>query len=47
MELDDCAFPLMESIAYSDDPRSFYEGCSVRIAGGLQTEGSGMGKGSS
>ena len=42
MELDDCAFPLLESITYSDDPHVAFEGAQYALLVGSRPRGPGM-----
>lgn len=45
MELDDCAFPLLESIDISDDPRVGFEGANVALLVGARPRTAGMERG--
>jgi malate dehydrogenase len=42
MELDDCAFPLLESIDIHDDPKSAFEGVNVALLIGARPRSKGM-----
>ena len=42
MELDDCAFPLLELITYSDDPHVAFEGAQYALLVGSRPRGPGM-----
>jgi malate dehydrogenase len=42
MELDDCAFPLLEKISISDDPKDAFDGTSVALLVGARPRGPGM-----
>jgi len=42
MELDDCAFPLLEKISISDDPKDAFDGSSVALLVGARPRGPGM-----
>jgi malate dehydrogenase len=42
MELDDCAFPLLNRIDIFDDPRQAFEGCNVGLLVGARPRGPGM-----
>ena len=42
MELDDCAFPLLDGIDIFDDPRAAFEGCNVALLVGARPRGPGM-----
>jgi malate dehydrogenase len=42
MELDDCAFPLLESIDISDDPNVAFDGVNVALLVGARPRGPGM-----
>ena len=42
MELDDCAFPLLEKISISDDPKSAFDGANVGLLVGARPRGPGM-----
>jgi malate dehydrogenase len=42
MELDDCAFPLLEKISISDDPKSAFEGANIGLLVGARPRGPGM-----
>lgn len=42
MELDDCAFPLLEKISISDDPKDAFDGTSVAMLVGARPRGPGM-----
>ncbi|WP_028647271.1 malate dehydrogenase [Nocardiopsis sp. CNT312] len=45
MELDDCAFPLLESIDIFDDARQGFEGTNVALLVGARPRGKGMERG--
>jgi malate dehydrogenase len=42
MELDDCAFPLLDRISISDDPRQAFDGANVALLVGARPRGPGM-----
>jgi len=42
MELDDCAFPLLEKISISDDPKEAFDGVNVGLLVGARPRGPGM-----
>src|SRR5438094_2477447 len=42
MELDDCAFPLLESIDIYDDPKQAFDGVEVALLVGARPRGPGM-----
>lgn len=42
MELEDCAFPLLEKISISDDPKSAFEGANIGLLVGARPRGPGM-----
>lgn len=42
MELDDCAFPLLEKISISDDPNEAFDGTSIAMLVGARPRGPGM-----
>src|SRR4051812_45860406 len=42
MELDDCAFPLLDKIDITDDPKQAFEGCNVGLLVGARPRGPGM-----
>ena len=42
MELEDCAFPLLERISISDDPNDAFDGTSVALLVGARPRGPGM-----
>ncbi|ROS79042.1 malate dehydrogenase [Cellulomonas sp. PhB143] len=42
MELDDCAFPLLDGIDVHDDPRAGFEGTNVALLVGARPRGPGM-----
>ena len=42
MELDDCAFPLLDGIDIYDDPKAAFEGCNVALLVGARPRGKGM-----
>src|SRR6188508_3190679 len=45
MELDDCAFPLLEKIDIHDDPVKAFDGCGVGLLVGARPRGPGMERG--
>jgi malate dehydrogenase len=45
MELDDCAFPLLEKISISDDPKQAFDGANVGLLVGARPRGPGMERG--
>ncbi|MBK5231722.1 MAG: malate dehydrogenase [Thermoleophilia bacterium] len=45
MELDDCAFPLLEKISISDDPAQAFEGTNIGLLVGARPRGPGMERG--
>ena len=45
MELDDCAFPLLDSIEISDDPTKAFDGTGVALLVGARPRGPGMERG--
>ncbi|MFL1428591.1 MULTISPECIES: malate dehydrogenase [unclassified Nocardiopsis] len=45
MELDDCAFPLLQGIDIFDDPRQAFEGTNVALLVGARPRGPGMERG--
>ncbi|MBX9243930.1 malate dehydrogenase [Actinotalea ferrariae] len=45
MELDDCAFPLLESVDIADDPRAGFEGANVALLVGARPRTKGMERG--
>ncbi|MDE3720147.1 malate dehydrogenase [Nocardiopsis sp. N85] len=45
MELDDCAFPLLQGIDIFDDPRQAFEGANVALLVGARPRGKGMERG--
>ena len=45
MELDDCAFPLLDSVDIFDDPRHAFEGANVGLLVGARPRGKGMERG--
>ena len=45
MELDDCAFPLLEKISISDDPKDAFDGTNVGLLVGARPRGPGMERG--
>lgn len=45
MELDDCAFPLLQGISISDDPKQAFEGVNVALLVGARPRGPGMERG--
>ena len=42
MELDDCAFPLLEKISITDDPKEAFEGTNIGLLVGARPRGPGM-----
>src|SRR3954469_8453896 len=42
MELDDCAFPLLDKIDISADPKEAFDGCNVALLIGARPRGKGM-----
>ncbi len=42
MELDDCAFPLLEKISISDDPKEAFDGVNIGLLVGARPRGPGM-----
>src|SRR2546430_7490684 len=42
MELDDCAFPLLDKVDITDDPKQAFEGCNVALLVGARPRGKGM-----
>jgi len=42
MELDDCAFPLLDRISISDDPKQAFDGANVGLLVGARPRGPGM-----
>jgi malate dehydrogenase len=42
MELDDCAFPLLDGIDIHDDPEPAFDGCNVALLVGARPRGPGM-----
>ena len=42
MELDDCAFPLLEQISISDDPKEAFDGANIGLLVGARPRGPGM-----
>ena len=42
MELDDCAFPLLDGIDIYDDPKAAFDGCNVALLVGARPRGKGM-----
>ncbi|MGA1501263.1 MAG: malate dehydrogenase [Candidatus Nanopelagicales bacterium] len=42
MELDDCAFPLLDGIDITDDPRVAFDGVNIALLGGARPRGPGM-----
>ncbi|HTU14910.1 MAG TPA: malate dehydrogenase [Solirubrobacterales bacterium] len=42
MELDDCAFPLLEKISITDDPREAFDGVNIGLLVGARPRGPGM-----
>ncbi|MGZ5314922.1 MAG: malate dehydrogenase [Solirubrobacterales bacterium] len=42
MELDDCAFPLLDGIDIFDDPKQAFDGCNVGLLVGARPRGPGM-----
>jgi len=45
MELDDCAFPLLEGIDITDDPRAAFDGVNVALLVGARPRSAGMERG--
>ncbi|RNL83583.1 malate dehydrogenase [Halostreptopolyspora alba] len=45
MELDDCAFPLLDSVDIFDDATKAFEGCNVALLVGARPRGKGMERG--
>src|ERR1700759_3999844 len=45
MELDDCAFPLLRSIAITDDPRTAFDGANIALLVGARPRTKGMERG--
>ncbi len=45
MELDDCAFPLLEKISISDDPGQAFDGTNIGLLVGARPRGPGMERG--
>lgn len=45
MELDDCAFPLLDSVDITDDARSAFDGTSIALLVGARPRGPGMERG--
>ena len=43
MELDDCAFPLLDGIDIFDDPKQAFDGCNVGLLVGARPRGPGHG----
>jgi malate dehydrogenase len=42
MELDDCAFPLLDGIEITDDPKAAFQGCNLGLLIGARPRGKGM-----
>ena len=42
MELDDCAFPLLDSVEITDDPRRAFDGANIALLVGARPRGRGM-----
>jgi malate dehydrogenase len=42
MELDDCAFPLLDSVEITDDPRRAFDGANIALLVGARPRGKGM-----
>jgi malate dehydrogenase len=42
MELDDCAFPLLDRISISDDPKQAFDGANIGLLVGARPRGPGM-----
>jgi malate dehydrogenase len=42
LELEDCAFPLLEHVEITDDPRVAFEGCDIALLVGARPRGPGM-----
>ena len=45
MELDDCAFPLLEKISITDDPKNAFDGTNIGLLVGARPRGPGMERG--
>lgn len=45
LELQDCAFPLLEDVELTDDPRIAFDGCEVALLVGSRPRGPGMERG--
>ena len=45
MELDDCAFPLLEKISIHDDPKQAFDGANIGLLVGARPRGPGMERG--
>ncbi|MBK8293520.1 MAG: malate dehydrogenase [Solirubrobacterales bacterium] len=45
MELDDCAFPLLERISITDDPKEAFDGTNIGLLVGARPRGPGMERG--
>lgn len=45
MELDDCAFPLLEKISITDDPKDAFDGTNIGLLVGARPRGPGMERG--
>src|SRR5437868_15551418 len=44
MELDDCAFPLLQSMIPASDPKVAFKGVDIALLGGARPRGPGMGR---
>ncbi len=42
LELQDCAFPLLDAVELSDDPRVAFDGCNIALLVGARPRGPGM-----
>ncbi|WP_442574456.1 malate dehydrogenase [Microbacterium sp. F51-2R] len=45
LELQDCAFPLLDGVEVTDDPRAAFDGCSIALLVGARPRGPGMERG--
>ena len=45
MELDDCAFPLLDSVEIGDDPRKVFDGVNLALLVGARPRSKGMERG--
>lgn len=45
MELDDCAFPLLENVVTGDDPNKVFDGVNIALLVGAKPRGKGMERG--